>query len=133
MVDESSKAIEAGRSSEAAEKAREAARKLESVAREIGGLKEQELADALARERDLAQAIAKAERELGNALEPGSKESKEAGAGGPDARAGRQRELADDIAALAGCARANSVAGGPRASASWHSSIEQAAKKEPTG
>ncbi len=100
MVQESSRAIEAGRTDEAAEKARDAARKLESVARQVGALKEQELADSLARERDLAQAIAKAERELGKSLEPGS-ESKEAGKGGRSAQAGRQRELADNVAALA--------------------------------
>jgi len=100
LVQESSRAIEAGRSAEAAEKAREAARKLESAARQVGALKAQELADGLARERDLAQAIAKAERELGKALETGT-ESKEAGTGTPSGRASRQRELAEDVAALA--------------------------------
>ena len=100
MVEESSRAIEAGRRAEADEKARDAARKLESAARQVGALKARELADALARERDLAQAIAKAERELGKSLEPGAG-SNEQGAGDRSARAGRQRELADDVAALA--------------------------------
>ena len=68
-VQESSRSIEAGREAEAAEKARAAARKLESAARQVGALKARELTDRLARQRDLAQAIAKAERELGQALE----------------------------------------------------------------
>ena len=132
LVDESSKALEAGRSSEAADKAREAARKLESLAREVGALKAQELADALARERDLAQAIAKSEKELGDSLEPGSKESKKAGAGGADARAGRQRELADDLAAL------EDVLERIRSRAALEHRelaqlLEQATKTEPTG
>ncbi|MFI5454522.1 MAG: DUF4175 family protein [Isosphaerales bacterium] len=100
LVQESSRAIEAGQSAEAAEKARDAARKLEAAARQVGALKAPELADGLARVRDIAQAIAKSERELGKSLEPGP-ESKEAGTGARTVLAGRQRELADDVAALA--------------------------------
>jgi len=99
-VQESARSTEAGRSAEAAEKARDAARKLESVARQVGALKAREWTDGLARERDLAQAIARAERELGKSLESGI-ESKEAGAATRSALAGRQRELAEDVAALA--------------------------------
>ena len=99
-VQESSRSAEAGREAQAAAEARDAARKLESVARQVGALKAGELADRLARQRDLAQAIAAAERELGRALErkAGSKES------GSDAErrlADTQRELADEVAALA--------------------------------
>ena len=65
-----------------------------------GRLKASELSDRLARERDFAQAIARAERELGETLE------RQAGAARQRATrrarlAGRQRELADDTAALA--------------------------------
>jgi len=109
MVQESSREMEAGRSAEAAEKAREAARKLEAAARQVGALKAKELADALARERDIAQAIAKAERELGKSLEAGAEPkpgetataSKPGKSGDRSGKAGRQRELADDVAALA--------------------------------
>ncbi len=99
-VQESSRSIEAGREAQAALEARMAARKLESVARQVGALKARELTDRLARQRDLAAAIASAERELGRALERKA-ESKEAGR--PDERrlAGKQRELADEVAALA--------------------------------
>jgi hypothetical protein len=72
MVQESSDAMKDGKSAEAALKAREAARKLELAARQVGALKAKELADALARERDAAQAIARAERELGKSLDPGA-------------------------------------------------------------
>ena len=61
--------MEAGHKAEAAEEARAAARQLESAARQVGALKAKELTDRLARQRDLAQAIAKAERELGRAVE----------------------------------------------------------------
>ena len=102
LVQEASREMDAGRSAEAAEKAREAARKLESAARQVGALKSKELADRLARERDLAQAIAKAERELGKSLEPGTAESKPAEKGAQGSgKAGRQRELAGEVAALA--------------------------------
>ncbi|MGO9464063.1 MAG: DUF4175 family protein [Isosphaeraceae bacterium] len=99
-VQESSRSIEAGREAEAALGARMAARKLESVARQVGALKARELTDRLARSRDLAAAIASAERELGRALERKA-ETKDAGA--PDERrlAETQRELADEVAALA--------------------------------
>jgi hypothetical protein len=79
-VQESSDALRDGKSAEAAEKAREAARKLELAARQVGALKSKELAEALARERDVAQAIARAERELGKSLDP-SAESKAGQAG----------------------------------------------------
>jgi hypothetical protein len=101
LVQEASREMDAGRSAEAAEKAREAARKLESAARQVGALKSKELADRLARERDLAQAIAKAERELGKSLEPGPAESKPGEKGEGSGKAGRQRELAGEVAALA--------------------------------
>jgi hypothetical protein len=106
LVQEANKALEAGREAEAAENARDAARKLEALARQVGALKAQELTDSLARERDMAQAIARAERELAKALEAGAEkeagaESKEPGKGARSAQAGRQRELADDVAALA--------------------------------
>ncbi len=136
IVQESSRAMEEGKSAEAAEKARDAARKLQSAARQVGALKAKELADALARERDIAQAIAKAERELGKSLDrgteskpgdtgteskPGDSEgrsgpgkskrgesggrgglasSKQAGTVGRRDPASRQRELADEVAAL---------------------------------
>ena len=44
---------------DAAAKAREAARQLESRARQVGALKASELSGRLARERDFAQAIAR--------------------------------------------------------------------------
>ncbi|HKI18057.1 MAG TPA: DUF4175 family protein, partial [Isosphaeraceae bacterium] len=79
-VQESSRSIEAGREAQAALEARTAAGRLESVARQVGALKAKELTDRLARQRDLAQAIAMAERELGRALERKA-ESKEGIAG----------------------------------------------------
>jgi chromosome segregation ATPase len=85
---------------QAAGEARAAARKLESAARQVGALTARELSDRLARGRDLAQAIAKAERELAQALEreaasgqTGSKAETQLGA--------NQRDLADEVAALA--------------------------------
>ena len=99
-VSDSSRAMEAGRKAEAAGKAREAARRLGSLARQVGALKAGELSERLARARDFAQEIARAERELGQALD------QQAGAGqssGEKAQglAARQRELAEDTAALA--------------------------------
>jgi len=99
-VQDSSRAMDEARKAEAAAKAREAARQLESLARQVGALKASELSDRLARERDFAQAIARAERELGQTLERQAGAPQAAG----DAKgvlAGRQRELADDAAALA--------------------------------
>ncbi len=98
-VQQSSRSAESGREAQAAAEARDAARKLESVARQVGALKAGELADRLARQRDLAQAIAMAERELGRAL---ARQTESKGSG-PDATqfAGKQRELADEVAALA--------------------------------
>ena len=99
-VQDSSRAMDEARTAEAAAKAREAARQLDSLARQVGALKASELSDRLARERDFAQAIARAERELGQTLERQAGASEAAGdANG--ALAGRQRELADDAAALA--------------------------------
>ena len=76
-IAESSRAMNEGRTAEAAEKAREAARRLASLARQVGALKAKELSDMLARERDFAQAIARAERELC----PGAEEAGSAGQG----------------------------------------------------
>ena len=78
MVQESSRAMEAGKKAEAAEKAREAARKLESIAREVGALKARELAEGLAKERDLAQALAAAERALAQKVDPGAQPTRPA-------------------------------------------------------
>ena len=99
-MQESSRSIEAGREAEAAQEARSAARKLESVARQIGALKAKELTDRLARQRDLALAIAKAERELGQALERQA-ESKQGATPDQQRSAEKQSELADEVAALA--------------------------------
>jgi hypothetical protein len=99
-IEDSSQAMAETREADAAAKAREAARQLESLARQIGALKANELSDRLARERDFAQAIARAERELGRAL----KRRAESQSGTADANnplADRQRELALDVAALA--------------------------------
>src|SRR5262249_54298988 len=98
-IEDSSKAMDEAREALAAAKAREAAGRLESVARQIGALKASELSDRLARERDFAQAIARGERELGQAVKRQAESAKETGdANNP--LAGRQRELADDTAAL---------------------------------
>src|SRR5262249_29682195 len=70
------------------------------VARQVGALKAGELADRLARQRDLAQAIAIAERELGRAVARKA-ESKESGSNAERQLADTQRELADEVAALA--------------------------------
>ena len=64
-VQSSSRLIEAGHKAQAAQAARTAARQLELAVRQVGALKAQLLTDRLARQRDFAQAIAKAERELG--------------------------------------------------------------------
>jgi hypothetical protein len=98
-IQESSRLIEAGHKARAAETARSAARQLELAARQVGALKAKELTDRLARQRDFAQAIAKAERELGRALES-SPESKTGGDQDRRRLADKQNELADDVASL---------------------------------
>jgi Domain of unknown function (DUF4175) len=99
-VSESSQSIAAGREAEAAQEARTAARKLESAARQVGALKAKELTERLARQRDLAQAIAKAERELGHALEH-TADSKDGDGHDQERLAEKQNELADEVAVLA--------------------------------
>jgi hypothetical protein len=99
-VQDANHAIQADKKAEAAQAARTAARKLESVARQVGALKARELADKLARQRDLAQSIAQAERGLGRELQK-EDESKKKGADARGELAERQRELADETAALA--------------------------------
>ena len=99
-VEQSARTAESGQTEQAAREARAAARKLESAAGQVGALKARDLSDRLARERDLAQAIAKAERELAKAL------GRQAGAGQAKANADQrlaasQGELADEAAALA--------------------------------
>ncbi len=89
------------RTAEAAQKAREAARRLESLARQVGALKASELSERLARERDFAQEIARAERELAKALEQQAAVAATIRRDLKTALAGRQRELAEDTAALA--------------------------------
>ncbi len=63
-VKEAEASIKADQPAEAAEAARAAAEQLERLAEQVGGLKAKELADRLAKARDLAQETAKAEREL---------------------------------------------------------------------
>jgi hypothetical protein len=99
-VEQSALTAESGQTELAAREAQAAARKLESTARQVGALKARELSDRLARQRDLAQAIAKAERELAKALERQAAAG-QAGAD-PDQRlTGNQGELADEVRALA--------------------------------
>ncbi len=98
-VGDSSRAIEEKRPADAARQAREAARRLESLARQVGALKASELSDRLARERDFAQEIARAERELGQALEQAR--ARESSPDESGQLAARQAELAEDTAALA--------------------------------
>ena len=99
-IEDSSRAMDDAQKAKAAAKARGAARQLESLARQIGALKASETSDRLARERDFAQAIARAERELGQALKREAESPKGAGDTN-NTLAARQRELADDAAALA--------------------------------
>jgi hypothetical protein len=99
-IREANRSIQADRPAESAEAAGDAARKLESVARQVGALKARELADRLARQRDLAQALAKAERALGQVLEKDD-ESKQTGSAPEQRLAEQQRGLADEVAALA--------------------------------
>jgi hypothetical protein len=63
-VKDAEAAINAEKPAEAAESAKTAAEELERLAEQVGGLKAKELADKLARARDLARETAKAEREL---------------------------------------------------------------------
>jgi hypothetical protein len=99
-VSETAQTTESGRTEQAAREARAAARKLESTARQVGALKARELSEKLARQRDLAQAIASAERELAQAIERQAK-SGQARTDSEKQLAGTQRELADEVAALA--------------------------------
>jgi hypothetical protein len=100
-VKESDRSMQAGRASEAAGQARAAARQLESLARQVGALKAREVTERLARARDLAQAIATAERQLSQAAQRKA-EAPEPGANAEnDQLAGRQRELAEEVATLA--------------------------------
>jgi Domain of unknown function (DUF4175) len=98
-VSTSSSAMGENRTAEAAQKAREAARRLKTLARQVGALHAKELSEQLAREREFAQEIARAQRELAQALEKNVASAQAiAGKGG---LSDRQRELAEDTAALA--------------------------------
>lgn len=99
-VSDSSRAMDGKRPAEAAQKARDAARRLDSLARQVGALKASELSERLARERDFAQEIARAERELAKAIEQQA-QSPQPSAASQNSLAARQRELAEDTAALA--------------------------------
>ena len=99
-VEQAAQTTESGRTEDAARQARAAARKLESTARQVGALKARELADRLARQRDLAQAIARAERDLAKAL-AGQSATGQTSAGGAKELSNTQGELADEVAALA--------------------------------
>jgi Domain of unknown function (DUF4175) len=90
-VKEADEAIKAERPGEAAEAAKEAAEALERLAEQVGGLKAKELADKLAKARDLAKETAKAERELAS----------KAGSAGKDEALGEQQGLAEDAKTLA--------------------------------
>ena len=99
-VSETAQTAESGRPEQAAQDARAAARKLESTARQVGALKARGLSEKLARARDLAQAIAKAEHELAQAIERQAT-SGQTGGNSEKQLAGTQCELADEVAALA--------------------------------
>ncbi len=99
-VKDSSQAIDELRKAEAAQKAGEAARQLDSLARQVGALKAGEVSNRLARQRDFALEIARAERDLGQALERQTR-SQPAADDFRSRLAGRQRELAEDTGALA--------------------------------
>ena len=64
-VTDSSRAMDEKRPVEAAQKAREAARRLASLARQVGALQASDLPEQLARERDFAQEIARSRTRLG--------------------------------------------------------------------
>jgi hypothetical protein len=100
MVEDAYRAMQEGRKADAALEARDAARKLESAARQVGALKGKELTDRLARQRDLAQAIAKAERDLARALEESAR-ARDVRGRDTQSLAHKQNELADEVAALA--------------------------------
>ncbi len=91
-VSESSRAMDEKRAADAARKAREAARRLAALSRQVGALKAKELSDMLARERDFAQEIARAERELAQALE--KQDPAGEGQSGRDSRALADRQRA---------------------------------------
>ena len=76
---------------DAAEAARQAGEQLERLAGQVAGLKVKELADKLAKARDLARQTAKAERELG---------SKARGQAGESSEVGTQLGLAEDAKTL---------------------------------
>ena len=69
VKESSTEPIEQERTAEAAAQGPRSRPPARVAARQVGALKASELSDRLARERDLAQAIARAERELGQALE----------------------------------------------------------------
>src|SRR5262249_20126992 len=67
-VGESARQIEAGRPVEPAAQARAAAEQLQRLARQVGAQKARELADRLARTRDLVQGLSSDQRALGDNL-----------------------------------------------------------------
>jgi hypothetical protein len=70
-VRESAREIQAGQEAEAAAHARAAAEQLQRLARQVGALKTRELADQIARTRDLARALAADQTALEQALRTG--------------------------------------------------------------
>jgi hypothetical protein len=100
MVQEASQSMQEGHPADAAQEARAAAQKLESAAHQVGALKAKDLVERLARQRDLAQAIAKAERDLAKALEK-SALAKAAADRDRQPLADKQNELAEEVAGLA--------------------------------
>jgi hypothetical protein len=96
-VGESARQLSAGRSVESAVQARAAAEQLQRLARQVGAQKARELADRLARTRDLVQELSSDQRALGHDLNGPAGDS----VGGSAPRwAERQRNLAEDAAAL---------------------------------
>ncbi len=92
-VKEAEVAIKAEQPAEAAKAAKAAGEELERLAEQVGGLKAKELADKIARARDLARETAKAERELAAKAGSSGKEKGEA--------LGEQQGLAEDAKTLA--------------------------------
>jgi uncharacterized membrane protein YedE/YeeE len=92
-VKQAESAIKAEQPAEAAEAAKAAAEELKRLAEQVGGLKAKELADKLAKARDLARETAKSEREL--AAKAGSPGEQKAEA------FGEQQGLAEDARTLA--------------------------------
>ncbi len=89
--------IQAKRPAEAAESARNAAEHLESLARQVGALKAGELADQMARTRDLTRELSTAQRKLVQALRSGRAEANDKSEG---TWAKRERDLAEEAAGL---------------------------------